>query len=87
MSRQVSRGSAGQYQADEAPLSGSSRGSLFSFVFYHKGGVICISEVIDIFPSNLDSNLWFIKPSICMMYSAYKLNKQDDNIQDDNIQP
>ena len=31
--------------------------------------------------SNLDSSLWFIQPSIFMMYSAYKLNKQDDNIQ------
>ena len=26
----------------------------FLFVFCHKGGVICISEVIDISPSNLD---------------------------------
>ena len=23
--------------------------------FCHKGGVICVSEVIDIFPANLDS--------------------------------
>ena len=29
----------------------------FLFTFCHKGGVICISEVIDISPSNLDSNL------------------------------
>src|SRR5574340_571354 len=29
-----------------------------------KGGVICISEVIDISPSNLDSSLCFIQPSI-----------------------
>ena len=29
----------------------------------HKGGVICLSEVIDIFPSNLDSSLCFIQPS------------------------
>ena len=41
----------------------------FFFSFCHKGGVICISEVIDISPGNLDS------------YSAYKLNKQGDNIQ------
>ena len=28
------------------------------------GGIICISEVIDISPSNLDSSLCFIKPCI-----------------------
>ena len=30
----------------------------------HKGGVICISEVIDISPGNLDSSLCFFQPSI-----------------------
>ena len=44
------------------------------------GGVICISEVIDISPSNLDSSLGFISLVFCMMYSAYKLSKQGDNI-------
>ena len=39
-----------------------------------------ISEVIDISPGNLDSILCFIQPEFCMMYSAYKLNKQGDNI-------
>ena len=34
------------------------------FTFCHKGGVICISEVIDISPSNLDSSLCFIQPCI-----------------------
>ena len=29
----------------------------FLYAFCHKGGVICISEVVDISPSNLDSNL------------------------------
>ena len=38
-------------------------------------------EVIDISPSNLDSGLFFIQPSIIIMYSAFKLNKQGDNIQ------
>ena len=33
-------------------------------------------EVIDISPSNLDSS-----PAFLMMYSAYELNKQSDNIQ------
>jgi len=37
---------------------------LFSFSFCHKGGVICTSEVIDIFPDNLDSSLCFIQPSV-----------------------
>ena len=32
--------------------------------FCHKGGVICISEVIDISPGNLDFNLCFIQSSI-----------------------
>ena len=36
----------------------------FFFTFCHKGGVICISEVIDISPSNLDSTLCFIQPTI-----------------------
>ena len=47
--------------------------SLSSFTFINwllrasfcpKGGVICISEVIDISPSNVDSSLWFIQPGI-----------------------
>ena len=36
----------------------------FFFTFYHKGSVICISEVIDISPSNLDSSLCFIQSGI-----------------------
>ena len=36
----------------------------FFFPFCHKGGVICISEVIDISPGNFDSSLCFIQPSI-----------------------
>ena len=36
----------------------------FLFAFCHKGGVICISEVIDISPGNLDSSLCFLQPSI-----------------------
>ena len=38
--------------------------SSFLFTFCHKGGVICISEVIDISPGNFDSSLCFIQPSI-----------------------
>ena len=49
------------------------------FTFCHKGGGICVSEVIDISTGNLGSSLGFIQTGT--MYSAYKLNKQDDNIQ------
>ena len=54
--------------------------SQFLFAFCHNGGVICISEVINISPSNLDSSMCFMQLAFCMMYSAYKLNKQSDNI-------
>ena len=40
---------------------------------------VVLSEVIYSSPGNLDSSLCFIQPSI--LYSAYKLNKQGDNIQ------
>ena len=36
----------------------------FLFAFCHKGGVICMSEVIDISPGNLDSSLCFMQSSI-----------------------
>ena len=49
--------------------------------FCHKGGVICISQVIDISPSNLIPACVSSSPAFLMMYSAYKLNKQGDNIQ------
>src|SRR5574341_1214111 len=44
----------------------------FLFTFCHKGGVICISEVIDIFPGNLDSSLCFLQPSVshCTQYAS-----------------
>ena len=54
---------------------------LFLFTLCHKGGVICISEVIDISPGNLNSILCLPSLAFCIMYSVYKLNKQDDNIQ------
>ena len=46
-----------------SPLSLSSTGSLVLH-FRHKGGVICISEVIDISPGNLDSSLCFNHPRV-----------------------
>ena len=36
----------------------------FLLAFSHKGGVICISEVIDISSYSLDSSLCFIQPGI-----------------------
>ena len=38
--------------------------SSFTFTFCHKSGVICISEVTEISPGNLDSSLCFLQPSI-----------------------
>ena len=46
-----------------------------------KGGVIYISEVVDISLHNLVSACASSGPAFSMMYSAYKLNKQGDNIQ------
>ena len=46
------------------PLSLSSEALQFLFDYCHKGGVICISEVIDISPCNLDSSLCFIQSGI-----------------------
>ena len=53
----------------------------FFFTFCHKGGVICISEVIDISPGNLIPACGSSSPAFLMMYTAYKLNKHGDNIQ------
>ena len=53
----------------------------FFFTFCHKGGVICISEVVDISPTILIPACASSSPAFLMMYSAYKLNKQSDNIQ------
>ena len=36
----------------------------FLFTFCHKGGFICISEVIGISPGNLDSSLCFIQSGV-----------------------
>ena len=38
------------------------------FTFCRKGGIICISEVIDISPGNLDSTLCFIQPDIFFFF-------------------
>ena len=45
----------------------------FLYAFCHKGGVICISEVIDISPSNLDSSLCFTQPGISQDVTVYSL--------------
>ena len=51
-------------QLFHSPLSPSSRGSLVPLHFLILGYIICISEVIDISPSKLDSSLWVIQSSI-----------------------
>jgi len=53
-------------------FSSSLKGGVTTF---HKSGVICISEIIDISPGNLDSSLCFIQPGTLHMYSAFKLSK------------
>ena len=42
---------------------------------------MCISEVIDISPGNLNSICASSSPVFLMMYSAYKLNRQGNSIQ------
>ena len=53
-------------QLFHSPLSPSSRGSLVPLYSLPsaESGIICISEVADISPCNLDSNLWVIPLSI-----------------------
>ena len=65
-------------QLFHSPLSPSSRGSLVPFHFLPLNWYICISEVVDISPHNLDSSLWFIQLSIshdalCMLTAAKAL--------------
>ena len=53
-----------------------------SSLYAIESGIICIFEVVDISPGNLSFSLWFIQLGIfLMMNSAYKLDKQSDNIQ------
>ena len=49
-----------------------SQEALYFFTFCHKGGVFCISVVIDISPSDLDSSLCFLQPSVshCTQYAS-----------------
>ena len=42
--------------------------------------MICISEVVDISPGNLDSNWWFIQPDILHEVLCIEV-KQGDNTQ------
>ena len=43
------------------------------FTFCHKGGVICISEVVDTSPGHLD-------PSLCTYVLIYTINGTDEPI-------
>ena len=52
-----------------------------SLLSCHKGGVICISEVIDISPAILIPACVSSSLALLMMYSACKLSKQGDNIE------
>ena len=68
-------------QLFHSPLSLTSRGSLVLLHFCHRGGVIYVSEVIDISHGILILACASSSPAFLMMYSAYKLNKHNDNIQ------
>ena len=50
-------------------------------MFCHKGSVVCVSEVIEFLPAILIPACASFSPAFLIMYSAYKLNKQDDSIQ------
>ena len=50
----------------------------FFFTFCRKGGIICISEVICISPSNLDSSLCFLQPIIIQLLLLFA-NKGPNN--------
>ena len=68
-------------QLFHSPLWPSSRGSLIPLHFLSSGWGHPHTEVIDISPGNFDSTCTSSSPVFCMMYSAYKLNKQSDSIQ------
>ena len=63
------------------PFSLSSPFSQFLFTLWHWDGIIYTSEVVDISPGNLIPACDSSSPAFHMMNSAYKLNKQGDNIQ------
>ena len=46
-----------------------------------KGGVICISEVIDISPGNLDSSLCFTQPGILHVVLPWAQEGQEEQLQ------
>ena len=65
-------------------LSHSPRGSLVPLRFLpleSRNGIICISGVVDISPTNIIPASDSSSPAFHMVDSAYKLTKQRDNIQ------
>ena len=53
----------------------------FLFTFFRKGGVICVLESLTFLPATLIPTCTSSSLAFCMIYFAYKLNKQGDNIQ------
>ena len=45
-------------------IDGATVETVSDFIFWCKGGVICVFEVIDVSPSGLDSSLCFTQPGI-----------------------
>ena len=64
-----------------SPVSPESRSSLVPLHFLPLKWYHLLSEVDNISRCNLTSVLWVIQPAFPMMYSAFNLNKQGDNIQ------
>ena len=62
-------------------VHGGSPGRLLEWIAMTFPRAICIPEVIDTSPGNLDFSCTSSSPAFHMMYSAYMLNKQGDNIQ------
>ena len=54
----------GRTESDTTEATQQQQPPQFLFTFCHKGGLICISEVIAISPGNLDSSLCFIQPGM-----------------------
>ena len=69
-------------RASYSPLSFSTTGSLVPLCFLPLEwcGITCISEVVDISPGNLYSACDSFSLAFWMTQSAFKFNKQGDNI-------
>ena len=70
-----------RYAYDTTLMEESEEALKFFFTFCHKGGIICISELLIFLPAILTPACASSSPAFLTMDSAYKLDKQGDNIQ------